>query len=85
MDELRAARKKELEETATLENVVQMVEENLRQTTVVLFVVFISYIVCCFKLLAFGSSRGLVLSISCLIYRKNSQKPQQSISLTKLT
>ena len=33
-DELRTTRKKEQEETATLENVVQMVEENLRKTTV---------------------------------------------------
>ena len=34
MEELRATRKREQEETATLENVVQMVEENLRHTTV---------------------------------------------------
>jgi len=32
-DELRTTRKREQEETATLENVVQMVEENLRKTT----------------------------------------------------
>ncbi|XP_065064276.1 endosome-associated-trafficking regulator 1-like isoform X2 [Rhopilema esculentum] len=33
VEELKAVKKRELEETATLENVVQMVEENLRQTT----------------------------------------------------